>query len=66
MTFTGEPGLDVALDQAFLLELAEAPREEPVGEAGNRPRQLAEAPRALRQAQTIAPVHRLPISSIAA
>ena len=60
------PGFDLALDQALLLELAQALREQPVGEAGHG---LASSPkrsgRSVR-AQTIAPVQRLPISSIAA
>ena len=43
------PGFDLALDQAFLLELAQALGEQPVREPGNRLAELAEAHRPLGQ-----------------
>ena len=63
----GRPVLDRALDQARGLELAQAPREQPVGEArdaGARARRSSAG--ASASAQRIAPAQRRPISSIAA
>ena len=57
---------DRSLDQALLLQLAQTLREQPIREA--RHRLVSSAKRCGRSvsAQRIAPVQRLPISSIAA
>ena len=57
--------MDRALDEALVLELAQAPREQPVREARDGLRQLGEVVRALGERPEIAPAQRLPISSTA-